>query len=132
MKKRYVIAFLAGLVFLIIAVFAMNLNKVEYANFDEAKINNKYLQIIGKPVKDSLPQSTNSLEFIFYLTDKKGKTELVKYYGPKPMNFDLAEYVVIKGKYENNIFLAKEILTKCPSKYENQIENQKNKVKKNV
>lgn len=128
MKKRYVIALLSTLVFLIIAVFAMNMNKVEYANFEEAKAKDKYIQIIGKPVRDSLPQSS-ALEFNFYLTDKKGKTELVKYAGPKPMNFDLAEYVVIKGKYENNTFTAKEILTKCPSKYENQIENQKKKVK---
>ena len=132
MKKRYAIALLSALIFLIIAVFAMNMNKVEYANFDEVKAKDKYMQIIGKPVKDSLPQSSNSLEFSFYMTDKTGKTEIVKYNGPKPMNFDLAEYVVIKGKYENNIFKAKEILTKCPSKYENQIENQKKKVKKNV
>jgi cytochrome c-type biogenesis protein CcmE len=132
MKKRYAIAFLSALVFLIVAVFAMNLNKVEYSNFAQAKEKNKYFQIIGKPIRDSLPSSINSMEFSFYLTDKQGKTELVKYEGPKPMNFDLAEYVVIKGKYENNIFSAKEILTKCPSKYQNQIENQKSKVKKHA
>ena len=38
--------------------------------------------------------------------------------GAKPNNFEMAENVVAKGKVMDNYFHAKEVLTKCPSKYE--------------
>ncbi len=56
------------------------------------------------------------------MTDKANKTVIVNYDGAKPMNFDLAEYVVVKGKFDGAEFTAKEILTKCPSKYEVELE----------
>jgi cytochrome c-type biogenesis protein CcmE len=38
--------------------------------------------------------------------------------GSKPNNFEMAENVVAKGKVKDGYFYAKEVLTKCPSKYE--------------
>ena len=54
----------------------------------------------------------------FALIDEKNNTEQVIYNGSKPNNFDIAPMVVVKGRYENGKFMASEILTKCPSKYE--------------
>jgi cytochrome c-type biogenesis protein CcmE len=50
--------------------------------------------------------------------DSLKNTEWVTYYDPKPSNFDQAEKVVLIGRYEDEGFVANEIVTKCPSKYE--------------
>ena len=39
--------------------------------------------------------------------------------GTIPNNFETATSVVVTGRYEDGYFHAKEILTKCPSKYQN-------------
>jgi len=58
--------------------------------------------------------------FSFYMVDDF-KTEMkVVLAGAKPNNFEVAEAVVAKGKVKNGDFHAKEVLTKCPSKYEAQ------------
>lgn len=101
-----------------VGIFIMNKSKVEYMNFAQAKKQNKIVQVIGKADKNYESLNTNPANFIFMMTDKAGQTEKVVFYEPKPMNFDLAEYVVVKGNFEGNDFIAKEILTKCPSKYE--------------
>ena len=44
----------------------------------------------------------------------------VTYDGAKPGNFDQASHVVCVGKYNNGVFVAKELLIKCPSKYQEQ------------
>ena len=44
----------------------------------------------------------------------------VVYEGTIPNNFESATSVVVTGKYQNGYFHAKDILTKCPSKYEEQ------------
>ena len=121
MKSRYIIAAIIAVAFLAVGMFVMNTSKIEYANFMQAKYSNKTVQVIGMPDKNSFPEDNSSNVFCFYMKDKAGTTKIVEYAGPKPMNFDLAEYVVVKGKYENDKFIAKEILTKCPSKYENEL-----------
>jgi len=42
----------------------------------------------------------------------------VMYYGVVPGNFDQAKSVVLKGKTENGVFIAEQMLVKCPSKYQ--------------
>ena len=44
----------------------------------------------------------------------------VIYEGTIPNNFETAKSVVVTGQYQNGYFHAKDILTKCPSKYEEQ------------
>ena len=45
--------------------------------------------------------------------------------GARPNNFEMAESVVAKGKVKDGNFYAKEVLTKCPSKYEGKGEDVK-------
>ena len=54
------------------------------------------------------------------MTDEKGNEMKVVYEGTIPNNFETAKSVVVTGKYTDGYFHAKDILTKCPSKYENQ------------
>lgn len=53
----------------------------------------------------------------FTAVDTLGQKVKVVYHNPKPENFEISERLVLKGKYENGIFNCKNIQTKCPSKY---------------
>ena len=113
----------------IAAIFSVNLNKVEYSNFTDAKKTSDVVQIIGKPDTSSekFEQDSEKVKFTFLLKDRQNKTDEVVYFNAKPMNFDYAEYVVVRGSYRNGIFTADEILTKCPSKYEGELAKRKRK-----
>ena len=52
------------------------------------------------------------------MQDTLNRVELVRYYDPKPTNFEQAEKVVVIGGYEEGAFVAEKIIMKCPSKYE--------------
>ena len=123
MKPKYIIIGVAAVAFLLLAVFSFSANKIDYADFHTAKENGKTVQIIGQ-VEDAKESSYNSNEniLVFTLTDEKNNTEKVYFSGPKPNNFDIAPMVVIKGQYHEGKFMASEILTKCPSKYESKFE----------
>jgi len=55
--------------------------------------------------------------FSFFMEDDQGNVRKVHYANPKPANFEDAEKLVIEGHAEGDIFLAENILVKCPSKY---------------
>ena len=101
-------------------------SKVEYGSIAEAKSTQKKIQVKGSFVatKDSFYDSQKN-EFVFYLKDDNGDETKVIYNGAKPNNFELAEAVVVKGKFVDGNFHASDILTKCPSKYEGNAEQMK-------
>jgi cytochrome c-type biogenesis protein CcmE len=41
----------------------------------------------------------------------------VRYNNPKPANFEEAEQLVVQGRTQDGVFVADNILVKCPSKY---------------
>ncbi len=55
--------------------------------------------------------------FDFYMNDKNGTTKKVIVKQPKPQDFERTESIVVTGKMEGDVFLASEMLLKCPSKY---------------
>jgi cytochrome c-type biogenesis protein CcmE len=59
------------------------------------------------------------------MADANGVELKVVYNGTIPNNFETATSVVVTGQYKDGYFHAKDILTKCPSKYEEQYEEQK-------
>jgi len=88
-----------------------------YSNFTEATKTGKEIQIIGKldKTKPIIAETTGG--FSFYLIDNKGTEKKVMSNQTKPMHFEKLEQVILKGKIENNVFIASELLMKCPSKY---------------
>jgi cytochrome c-type biogenesis protein CcmE len=60
--------------------------------------------------------------FTFDLQDRSGKLVKVVYAQPKPSNFEQAVSIVAIGHYDEarQVFLADELLVKCPSKYQEQ------------
>lgn len=65
----------------------------------------------------------NANYFSFYAADSTGYEMKVVYDHPKPSDFDRSDKIVIIGKAENDsVFTASDILLKCPSKYENTLD----------
>jgi cytochrome c-type biogenesis protein CcmE len=62
-------------------------------------------------------KSDDKMSFTFQMIDEDGMKEKVFYGEPMPPDFLLSEQVVVIGGYENNTFVADDILLKCPSKY---------------
>jgi cytochrome c-type biogenesis protein CcmE len=92
-------------------------NKIEYVNFNDAMKKTKTVEVKGKWLKDK-ESKFESNKFSFYMQDDNNSEMKVIYDGAKPNNFEMAEAVVVKGKVKEGVFMANEILTKCPSKYE--------------
>jgi cytochrome c-type biogenesis protein CcmE len=103
----------------------------KYVTFDEAcamaKNGNKNkIHVVGtlkkntqgKPVSLYYNPVENPNYFRFILIDNNKKEYPVVYKNPKPADFERAEQIVIVGNVEGQEFIAKEILMKCPSKYE--------------
>lgn len=119
MKKIHivVIVIIAVSVGVIISTIA---DSSTYTGFHLAKENpGNEFQVVGV-LDTSQAMSYNpevSPYFSFYLVDKDGKGELVKFKGSKPQDFERSDQVVITGQYINDEFIASKILMKCPSKY---------------
>ncbi|MFH1050781.1 MAG: cytochrome c maturation protein CcmE [bacterium] len=121
MKKKYIIGLSIAVVFIILAILSFDESRVEYSDISKAKESGKTVQIIGKRLQDKewgFDAKSNLLTFS--IKDEKGQITDVIYDGAPPNNFDIAPSLVIKGKFKDNILVASQILTKCPSKYEGQ------------
>jgi cytochrome c-type biogenesis protein CcmE len=119
MNKKVIVGMLVILVFLVVGFFSFMENKIEYTNFDRASLSHKTCQVKGSWVKDKVAKfDASSNQFVFYMKDENSTEMKVVLEGAKPNNFEMAENVVAKGKVVDGYFHAKEVLTKCPSKYE--------------
>ncbi|MBW2174847.1 MAG: cytochrome c maturation protein CcmE [Deltaproteobacteria bacterium] len=63
---------------------------------------------------------------VFTLREDSGDEMAVEYDGHKPANFDDATKVVSTGKYneKRRVFVARELLVKCPTKYEERVKGE--------
>ncbi len=84
----------------------------------------KFVHLMAKldksqPVEYDAVKNPNYLSFT--AVDTTGTPIKVVYHNAKPDNFEISEKLVLKGKYNDGIFDCKEIQTKCPSKYKDDI-----------
>ncbi len=118
-KSKTITGVLIILVFLIIGFMSFMDSKIEYVNFAEAKERMRTVEVKGQWLKEKDSKFDGSANtFTFYMKDDFNNEMKVVLDGAKPNNFDVAEAVVAKGKMKDGYFQAKEVLTKCPSKYE--------------
>lgn len=122
MKNKYIFGGFIIVVFLGIMVYLFTQSNIQYQD-DFSKVINtsKTVKATGTWVKEKnydLDRENNT--FTFFMADEKGNEMKVVYSGTIPNNFETATSVVVTGKYTDGYFHAKDILTKCPSKYEGQ------------
>ena len=126
MNKKYIIGAVIITLFLVVGFFSFKDSKIEYSNFKAAAASNKTCQVKGSWLKDKESSfNAETSQFTFYMKDENNTEMKVILDGSKPNNFEMAENVVAKGKMINGYFHAKEVLTKCPSKYEGKGEDVK-------
>ena len=130
MKNKYVFGAIIIVVFLGLMGYLFTQSNIQYEeDFNKVKAAGKTVKATGQWVKfKSYKVDKENRTFSFYMSDAKGVELNVIYEGTIPNNFESAMSVVVTGKYENGHFYAKEILTKCPSKYEQQYDEQKSKM----
>jgi len=100
-----------------------------YVSFKEAKElatggEDKMIHVVGQLPKDisgdiyGIQPSDDKLSFSFVMVDENQEEQRVFYNEPMPADFTRSEQVVVIGSYHNEVFVADQILMKCPSKYE--------------
>jgi cytochrome c-type biogenesis protein CcmE len=84
------------------------------------------VHVVGKLKKDAMGKITGMVYeptvdpnyFSFILEDSLHEEHQVVYLHPKPQDLERSEKVVVVGSVKENVFVADQILMKCPSKYE--------------
>ena len=120
MKTIHIIIILILVVAVAVVITTMT-DSSTYSDFGEASLKpGKELHIIGKlnhakPIEYDAQKNAN--QFTFYMIDEKGIEKKVIYNNAKPQDFEKSEKVVIIGSMSGDQFLAKSLLLKCPSKY---------------
>lgn len=130
MKRSHIIA----LVLIAVAMGAILTtlgDSTKYASFKEAAESpHTIFHVIGKLDREK-PQEFNPQinpnVFVFYMVDRDSTERKVILNQSKPQDFDRSEQIVIIGKESDGDFHAKEVLMKCPSKYNNPREDIKAK-----
>lgn len=128
MKKTHIIG-IGVIAIAIVIIISTAGDASTYVSFKEAaemaeEGDNKLIHVVGKLPKtaqgqiEGIEEGPDKLSFSFMLEDNNKKLEKVYYNNPIPADFRRSEQVVIIGNYKNNVFVADNILLKCPSKYE--------------
>lgn len=122
MKNKYIFGGFIIVVFLGLMMYLFTQSNIQYADdFAQVKTTSKTVKATGSWVKEkNYNINKDEKTFSFFIKDEKGNEMKVVYEGTIPNNFESATSVVVTGKYQNGYFHAKDILTKCPSKYEEQ------------
>ena len=118
MKPKYIIGIGVIVVFMGFAAISFQSSLTPYVAFAEAKTSGRTVQVKGATIQESAQYNMDTKTFNFKLVDDRGDELQVMYNGVKPSNFERATEVVAKGRYQNGVFMADELLGKCPSKYE--------------
>lgn len=120
MKNKYIFGGFIIVVFLGLMGYLFTQSNIKYeTNFNTVMKEDKTVKATGSWIKDKSYEIDRAHKtFTFYMKDESGNEMKVVYDGTIPNNFETAKSVVVTGKYQNGYFHAKDILTKCPSKYE--------------
>jgi cytochrome c-type biogenesis protein CcmE len=122
MKNKYIFGGVIVAVFLFLMIYLLTQSNIQYeSDFAKVMTKDKTVKATGSWVKEkNYELNKENKTFTFYMADQSGTQMKVVYEGTIPNNFESAVSVVVTGKYQNGYFHAKDILTKCPSKYEEQ------------
>lgn len=135
MKKSYIVALVVIAAAIAIIVQTAGESST-YVNFDQAyqlasNGSSKSIHVVGELKKSpageviGIHPGADKVSFSFIMIDENGKEQEVYYNEPMPADFKRSEKVVVIGSYDRDLFVARKILLKCPSKYVEQELNAK-------
>jgi cytochrome c-type biogenesis protein CcmE len=125
-KKSYIIGAIVIILALILSMHSFKSSLTSYVSVGEAKVSKRPVQVAGIVVGGSKRYDFKKNSLFFTLREDGGDEMLVQYDGPKPATFNDATKVVAIGKYEpkRQVFAARELLVKCPTKYEGRVKGE--------
>lgn len=120
MKSKYLFGGAIITIFLGLMIYLFTQSNIRYENnFSVVMAQEKTVKATGSWVKEKNYEIDRSaMTFTFWMKDEFGNEMKVVYDGTIPNNFETATSVVVTGQYYDGYFHARDILTKCPSKYE--------------
>ncbi len=120
MKNKYLIGGGIIVIFLGLMGYLFTQTNISYENdFTQVMHTSKTIKATGSMVKEKKYNYDPQKHILtFYLQDNEGNVMKVLYKGSIPNNFESATTLVVTGKFSNGYFHASDILTKCPSKYQ--------------
>ncbi|PLX70256.1 MAG: cytochrome c biogenesis protein CcmE [Denitrovibrio sp.] len=132
MKKSWKILF-AGAVFVVAIGYLLTTgfssDSVYYLEVSEvlenpAKFNQKGMRVSGDVVTGTIVKDFKKQYLEFNMSDEEGKAMKVIFNGIIPDTFKEDIEVIVEGKYDidGQVFHAATVLTKCPSKYEAEVD----------
>lgn len=122
MKNKYIFGGVIIVLFLGLMGYLLTQSNINYeSNFKNVMTSDKTFKATGSWVKEKKYEiNKENRTFSFFMVDENGNEMKIVYDGTIPNNFESAISVVVTGQYKDGYFHAKDILTKCPSKYEGQ------------
>jgi cytochrome c-type biogenesis protein CcmE len=126
MKTSYIIGGVVIVLAMTLAMYSFKSTLTSYVTVREAKASKRPVQVAGMAVKGTKRYDLKSNNLVFTLREDSGDEMVIEYGGPRPANFDDVTKIVVIGKYEpkKQAFKARELLVKCPTKYEGRIKGQ--------
>jgi cytochrome c-type biogenesis protein CcmE len=124
MRAKFIIGGIIIVVFIIWGASAFLKTTIQYIPLDQALKSKQTVQVLGKIDFSRVNYNNDMKRLEFAIYDEKTQDTItavrmpVYYYGVVPGNFDQATSVVLKGKGSDSIFVAEQMLVKCPSKYQ--------------
>lgn len=128
MKKTHIVGIVLIAVCLGIIV-TMLTDASSYATFEEAYAQqDREFHVVGELVRDKPIEYNPEIDtelLTFYMVDENKEEQKVFLHAAKPQDFERSDQIVLIGQVKDGAFHADDILTKCPSKYneENDVEN---------
>lgn len=122
MNKKYKIGGGIILVFLAIMIYLFTQANIAYeADFQKVMASTRAIKATGSWIKERSYQIDKEKNLVtFYMKDHLGTELKVLFTGTLPNNFESSISLVVTGRYKDGCFHATDILTKCPSKYQEQ------------
>ncbi len=125
MNPRHIIGIAIIALFIVWGAVSFMETTIQYVPIEQAATSTRTVQVMGKIDFDKVQYDAANSQLRFDIYDaeapqKEGATRLsVVYHGVVPGNFDQATSVVLKGKAgDEGVFVAEDMLVKCPSKYQ--------------
>lgn len=121
MRVGVLIAVVLGVFGLSAMLFAFLTQASPYVTVKAARsMSADNLHLAGDIRRETVQANARENWVKFTLVDKAGDETPVLYRGPQPANMGSATQVVAVGGMKDGVFHARELLLKCPSKYESQ------------
>ncbi len=120
MKNKYIFGGIIVVVFLSLMVYLFTQSNIQYeSNFSKVMEKGRIVKATGHWIREkNYEVNQQDRTFSFFMKDDNGNQMKVVYKGAIPNNFEIAQSIVVTGQYKDGTFQAKDILTKCPSKYQ--------------